>query len=65
LDSKGPLYIKDDIKLPCILLANKCDLNEMNISPEEMSKFCSESKIKKLIILDGIISWFEISKKNK
>jgi hypothetical protein len=49
LDIDSKVFIKDEIKIPCILLANKADLSGMKISPEEMNNYCSESK-KKLIL---------------
>jgi Ras-related protein Rab-7L1 len=52
LDSKCTL--PDGSPIPCILLANKCDLQQREVSPSEIESFCREN---------NFIGWTETSAK--
>lgn len=56
IDSK--VFLPDERPIPCVLLANKCDLpNQINKSAEEMNAYCRDN---------GFAGWFEVSaKENK
>ncbi|CAF1456339.1 unnamed protein product [Adineta steineri] len=52
LDSK--IQLPDGTRLPCVLMANKCDLvpDDMSGNAQQMDEYCQEK---------GFIKWFEIS----
>lgn len=58
IESKVFLPTDNDDPIPCVLLANKCDLpDQINKSKKEMDEFCTEQ---------GFVGWFETSaKENK
>lgn len=52
-DIEHKVSLPDERPIPCVLLANKCDLpNAINKSSEEMDQFCEEN---------GFAGWFETS----
>ena len=53
-DIDNKVYLPNGSQIPCVLLANKCDLSPLSDfkSPEEMDKFCEEH---------GFVGWFETS----
>lgn len=54
-DIDHKVRLADDRPIPCVLLANKCDLpNTVTKSAEEMNAFCSEM---------GFVGWFQTSAK--
>ncbi|KAL9655145.1 hypothetical protein ABK040_008921 [Willaertia magna] len=54
-DIDHKVFLPDERPIPCVLLANKCDLpNAINKSKEEMDQYCEEN---------GFCSWFETSAK--
>ena len=54
IDSKVFLP-QDDAPIPCVLIANKCDLTPTYLRPkDEMDQYCSNN---------GFIGWFETSAK--
>lgn len=57
-DIEHKVFLPDERPIPCVLIANKCDLaNAINKSPEEMNGYCAEN---------GFAGWFETSaKENK
>eukprot|EP01027_Heterolobosea_sp_BB2_P005023 GEZU01007727.1.p1 GENE.GEZU01007727.1~~GEZU01007727.1.p1 ORF type:complete len:223 (+),score=67.26 GEZU01007727.1:89-757(+) len=55
-DIDRKVFLADNRPIPCVLLANKCDLpNAQNKTPEEMNKYCLEA---------GFAGWFETSAKD-
>jgi Ras-related protein Rab-32 len=52
IDSK--VFLPDESRIPCIVLANKCDLTPLNVikSSEEMNQYCTDN---------GFIGWMETS----
>lgn len=52
LDSK--VTLPDGSPIPCVLLANKCDLAKEGLSQTQMEEFCKDK---------GFIGWFETSAK--
>eukprot|EP00761_Pharyngomonas_kirbyi_P012123 gb/GECH01012150.1/.p1 GENE.gb/GECH01012150.1/~~gb/GECH01012150.1/.p1 ORF type:complete len:213 (+),score=49.99 gb/GECH01012150.1/:1-639(+) len=57
-DIDHKVFLPDDSPIPCVLMANKCDLpNKIEKSSEEMNEFCAQQ---------GFAGWFETSaKENK
>jgi len=54
-DIENKVFLGDDTPIPCVLLANKCDLaDKINKSKKEMDEFCREQ---------GFVGWFETSAK--
>jgi Ras-related protein Rab-32 len=52
-DIEHKVFLPDERPIPCVLLANKCDLpNAINKSKEEMDNYCAEY---------GFAGWFETS----
>lgn len=58
MDIDNKVFLPDERPIPCVLLANKCDLtNQLNKSPDEMNDYCQQN---------GFAGWFEVSaKENK
>jgi len=57
-DIEAKVFLPDERPIPCVLLANKCDLPTTHQkSQEEMNNYCAEN---------GFVGWFETSaKENK
>eukprot|EP00992_Anisonema_acinus_P013745 TRINITY_DN8902_c0_g1_i1.p2 TRINITY_DN8902_c0_g1~~TRINITY_DN8902_c0_g1_i1.p2 ORF type:complete len:135 (-),score=31.83 TRINITY_DN8902_c0_g1_i1:194-598(-) len=54
-DIDNKVFLPDSSKIPCLLLANKCDLPQVPTrTKEEMDRFCEEN---------GFVGWFETSSK--
>lgn len=54
LDEK--VQLPNGQRVPCILVANKCDMDERSVSHEEIDSFCMKN---------GFVGWIEVSvKKN-
>ncbi|EFC41652.1 rab family small GTPase [Naegleria gruberi] len=55
-DIEHKVFLPDERPIPCVLLANKCDLpSAVSKSKEEMDQYCQEN---------GFIGWFETSAKD-
>ena len=54
-DIESKVFLDGDKPIPCVLLANKCDLaDKINKSNDEMNEYCREN---------GFAGWFETSAK--
>ena len=55
-DIEHKVFLPDERPIPCVLLANKCDLpSAISKSKEEMDQYCQEN---------GFINWYETSAKD-
>src|SRR3989338_7002184 len=55
-DIEHKVFLPDERTIPCVLLANKCDLpSAVSKSKEEMDQYCQEN---------GFINWYETSAKD-
>ncbi|KAG2393865.1 hypothetical protein C9374_003629 [Naegleria lovaniensis] len=55
-DIEHKVFLPDERPIPCVLLANKCDLpSAVTKTKEEMDQYCQEN---------GFIGWFETSAKD-
>ena len=52
IDSKA--FLPNGMKLPVVLLGNKCDLDEAEIDKAQLDKFCEDK---------GFVGWFDTSAK--
>lgn len=53
-DIESKVFLPDERPIPCVLLANKCDLAPLNRTKKEMDEYCREQ---------GFVGWFETSAK--
>ena len=55
VDSKAFLPGTAQTPIPCVLLLNKCDLDDSHMSDEQLDEFCKQH---------GFVAWFKVSAKN-
>uniref|UniRef100_A0A7S1QCP4 Ras-related protein Rab n=1 Tax=Neobodo designis TaxID=312471 RepID=A0A7S1QCP4_NEODS len=55
VDSKAFLPGTAQTPIPCVLLLNKCDLDDSHMSDEQLDEFCKQH---------GFVAWYKVSAKN-
>eukprot|EP01127_Copromyxa_protea_P016796 TRINITY_DN505_c2_g1_i1.p1 TRINITY_DN505_c2_g1~~TRINITY_DN505_c2_g1_i1.p1 ORF type:complete len:227 (+),score=59.02 TRINITY_DN505_c2_g1_i1:17-697(+) len=51
-DVNSKVILANDQPIPLVLLANKCDLDDVHINKEELDEFCAQN---------GFLTWFDTS----